>query len=158
MVVDIIKPPLHSAPNPHSVKISVYSLNIDSWKTINRDNVLKACYIETDHHAFVYGVAFWLRIQSKNHHLVVCFNTETDILREILLPDWDENHTPLLGIHPFGQSIAYFVEDARNFHFDMWVLKGDSINVFYWEMKISVTLAKMVNQYFESIVGWKSWA
>ncbi|KAK1371229.1 hypothetical protein POM88_037321 [Heracleum sosnowskyi] len=90
-VVHIVKPPLLSAPHPHSVMVGVYSLNSNSWRITSQDNV------------FVTGVASSL-------------------------------------IHPFGQFIAYCVQNEELYHLDMWVLRGNTINEFSWEKKMSVSL------------------
>ncbi|KAK1371216.1 F-box domain-containing protein [Heracleum sosnowskyi] len=136
VVVYLIKPHPKCCPLNHRlVKIAIYSLNNNSWKTISQDYVFQGI-ITMDRSVFVNGVAYWLGCKWKNCQILVCFDTKTHTLREILLPDWVE--TPWLGIHPFGQSIAYFFEDERAGRFDMWVLKGDSIDEFFWEKKMSI--------------------
>ncbi|KAK1371392.1 hypothetical protein POM88_037484 [Heracleum sosnowskyi] len=91
---------------------------------------------------FVNGATFWLGFSSDYIHITMCFDTKTEIWREIVLPDWlnwSVNHV----IHPFGQSFGYFVDDHEN-HFDMGVLKGDSMNEYSWEKKMSVSTRKRV--------------
>lgn len=39
-----------------------------------------------------------------------------------------------------SQFVAYFVEYERLRRFDMWVLEGDTINEFFWEKKMSISL------------------
>ncbi|KAK1370363.1 hypothetical protein POM88_036455 [Heracleum sosnowskyi] len=121
VVVHIVKPHLESGPDPHSVMIGVYSLNTNSWKVTSQNNVF-VCGIRMFHHVLVDGVAYWLGIKPGGiRQIIMCFDTKTDILQEILLPDWvdcqDYLSSPFL--HPFGQSIAYFVENIELSHFDM---------------------------------------
>lgn len=62
------------------------------------------------------------------------------------MPDWVEY--TWIGIQPFGQSIAYFIEDVRAGRFDMWVLKGYSIDEFFWEKQMRIN----VNEFFRGDV------
>lgn len=73
----------------------------------------------------------------------MCFDTKTDILREIRFPDWVVPR--LIFCEKSGQSIACFDErDERN-ELHMWVLKDDDpINEFYWENKMSGTLSENI--------------
>ncbi|KAL1824557.1 hypothetical protein ACET3Z_011335 [Daucus carota] len=78
------------------------------------------------------------RVNLDKQRTLLCFDTKTDILCAISLPDWVA-YLPLVPvIHQFGQSMAYFVWDEVNY-FDMWVLKHDHINEFTWEKKMCVT-------------------
>lgn len=144
VVVHIVKPPLLSAPDPNSVMIGVYSLNSNSWEVTSQDNVFLSG-VSNNHHLFVDGVAYWLGTEPQmGHQVIMCFDTKSSILREISLPDWVESQDyPASSlIHPFGQSIAYFVQNRELNHFDMWVLTGNPINEFSWEKKMSVGLSE----------------
>ncbi|KAL8110452.1 uncharacterized protein LOC141672906 isoform X2 [Apium graveolens] len=139
-VVHIYKP--HLPDNHHSVIIGVYSLNTNSWKKKNQDK----CHMHLSNMhdtVFVNGAAFWLGLRGYTH-IAMCFDTKTEILREIMLPEWISRE---IGdnrvIHPFGQSLAYFVDNYENC-FDMGVLKGDPINEYSWEKKMSVCTKKSV--------------
>ncbi|KAK1371232.1 hypothetical protein POM88_037324 [Heracleum sosnowskyi] len=72
----------------------------------------------------------------------MCFDAKSSILREISLPDWVESckYPASSLIHPFGQSIAYCVQNEELYHLDMWVVRGNTINEFSWEKKMSVSL------------------
>ncbi|KAK1351342.1 hypothetical protein POM88_022980 [Heracleum sosnowskyi] len=89
------------------------------------------------HSVLVNGVAFWLGSKPMDCRILVCFDTKTNTLREILLPDW----------------VAYFVENYRAGRVDMWVLKGDSINEFFWEKKMNVGLTEDMKQMILLIRG-----
>lgn len=144
VVVHIVKPPLESAPDPHSVMIGVYSLKSNSWKIKSQDNVF-VCGIRMVHHVLVDGVAYWLGIKPDGiRQIIMCFDTKTDVLQEITLPDWVDCQDYLWSpfLHPFGESIAYFVENVELNHFDMWVLKRDPKNDCSWEQKLSVSLSR----------------
>ncbi|KAK1397156.1 hypothetical protein POM88_007019 [Heracleum sosnowskyi] len=131
--------------NPNTVAIGVYSQNTSSWKTIFQDDVpLYALCSEKS--VFVNGTAFWVA-QDFDEQFVMYFDTKKEILREILVPDYfgildRQFDNPV--IHPFGQSIAYFVEDDESHHLDIWLLKEDVINEFSWEKKLSVSLSENI--------------
>ncbi|XP_074333424.1 F-box/kelch-repeat protein At3g23880-like isoform X2 [Apium graveolens] len=145
VVIHIIKPCL--PPHPHSVIIGVYSLKTNSWKKSSQDNVFISTIIsDPDNVVFINGVAFWVGVNSDKQRTLLCFDTKTDILCEISLPDWVA-YLPLVPvIHQFGQSMAYFVWDEEVNHFDMWVLKYDHIDEFTWEKKMCVTPSKHVEE------------
>ncbi|XP_074328137.1 F-box protein At5g49610-like [Apium graveolens] len=141
VVVHIVKPCGSEAEN-HSVFISVYSLNTNSWKKIRQDNV-DINVIKGNEAVFVNGAAFWVGVRYLEHRdpIVMCFDTKTDILRLIRFPDW------VFGpvMRPFGQSIACFCESDERNDFIMWVLKDDDpMNGFYWENTMSGTLSENV--------------
>ncbi|WOG93346.1 hypothetical protein DCAR_0312629 [Daucus carota subsp. sativus] len=134
----IIKPGL--PPHPHSVIIGVYSLKTNSWKKSSQESVfISTIIIDPENVVFINGFAFWVGVDLDKQRTLLCFDTKTDILCEISLPDWIA-YLPLVPvIHQFGQSMAYFVWDEEVNHFDMWVLKYDHINEFTWEKKMCVT-------------------
>ncbi|KAK1371632.1 F-box domain-containing protein [Heracleum sosnowskyi] len=144
VVVHIIKPCLH--PNSHSLIIGVYSLNTNSWKKLRRDNVFICRLFSNDNDVvFINGAAYWVGVNSDKHKILMCFDTKTDILSEISLPDWvPPKNVPV--IYPFGQFMAYFVWEHRVNHFDMWVLKDDLINGFVWEKKMCVSTCEDVEE------------
>ncbi|KAK1371924.1 F-box domain-containing protein [Heracleum sosnowskyi] len=123
-----------------SVMIGVYSLNTNTWKKKIQDNV--SIYgIDGYDVAFVNGVAYWVGFNSNEHKIIMCFDTKTDILRQIPLPEWGYEGCSNPTIHPFNQSIAYIVhEEYRKVH--MYVLKDDPLNGISWEKKTSVSLGK----------------
>lgn len=86
--------------------------------------------------------AYWLGIDGRTHGVVVCFDTKTDVLQAISLPDSVGSHPSIL--HPFGQSIAYFVEDHKLNAYELWELKDNRINKSSWEKKIRVSLRENV--------------
>ena len=135
VVVNIVKPRRTSRPQADCVLIAVYSLNTNSWKEIRRDN----CFISSiysDGAVFVDGSAYWVGASMFHHKaIVMCFDTKTYELRVIKVPHWFEC---IHRIHPFGQSIACFVEHNQRLH--MWVLKKNDNHVdgFYWEIKIEM--------------------
>ncbi|KAK1371634.1 F-box domain-containing protein [Heracleum sosnowskyi] len=144
VVVHIIKPCLH--PNSHSLIIGVYSLNTNSWKKLRRDKVfISRLFSNDDDVVFINGAAYWVGVNLDKHKILMCFDTKTDILSEISLPDWvPPKLMPV--IYPFGQSIAYFVWEHRVNHFDMWVLKDDLINGFVWEKKMCISTGEDVRE------------
>ncbi|KAL8110835.1 hypothetical protein AgCh_026541 [Apium graveolens] len=93
-----------------------------------------------------------------SYQLVMYFDTKTNILGKIKVPNWIALHERQLCnplILPFGQSIAYFVEvedfdaeegdeDYKSPHLDIWVLKDDMIDEFSWEKKMSVSISEDV--------------
>ncbi|KAK1371631.1 hypothetical protein POM88_037723 [Heracleum sosnowskyi] len=94
---------------------------------------------------FINGAAYWVGFDWEENKILVCFDTKTDILSEIPLPDWVEHdHIPV--IYPFDQSIAYFVWERRVNHLDMWVLKDDLIDGFIWEKKMCVCTSEDVGE------------
>ena len=169
VVVHVVKPYVYN-PNahyPHSVKIGVYSLNTNSWKEIRQDNVF--VYDMSDESEFVNGTAFWVGYDSDlTEQIVMYFDTKTNVLGQISVPNWVVRHTRQLEspvIRPFGQSIAYLVEgdaddweyyddeddDFGTSHLDIWVLNDkrrvlndESINEDFWENKMSVKLGENV--------------
>ncbi|KAK1371806.1 F-box domain-containing protein [Heracleum sosnowskyi] len=147
VVVHIVKPwsTYRSEADSHSVMIGVYSLNTNSWKKICQDNVF-IHRISSNDAVFVNGAAFWTGTRSLERYepIVMCFDTKTDILREIRFPDWVEFwHS--FPVRPFGQSIAFFSEGGDRNYLNMWVLKDDDpINEFYWENKMRGTLSENV--------------
>ncbi|KAL8110669.1 hypothetical protein AgCh_026421 [Apium graveolens] len=144
VVVHIIKPYLH--PNSHSLIIGVYSLNTNSWKKLRRDNVfISRTFCNDDDVVFVNGAAYWVGVNSDKHRIIMCFDTKTDILSEISLPDWLPPKT-IPVIYPFGQYIAYFVWEHRVHHFDMWVLKDHPIHEFIWEKQMCVSTSEDVQE------------
>ncbi|KAL1831130.1 hypothetical protein ACET3Z_000781 [Daucus carota] len=116
VVVNIVKPRRTSRPQADCVLIAVYSLNTNSWKEIRRDN----CFISSiysDGAVFVGGSAYWVGASMFHHKaIVMCFDTKTYELRVIKVPHWFEC---IHRIHPFGQSIACFVEHNQRLH--MWI-------------------------------------
>ncbi|KAK1371541.1 hypothetical protein POM88_037633 [Heracleum sosnowskyi] len=146
---------------PHSVKISVYSLNTNSWKEMSQDKVF-VDFIVDNESVFVNGTAFWVGYNADvDYQLIMYFNTKTNILGQVAVPNWVTRHYRQLEgpvILPFGQSIAYFVEgdvddwddaddwdeDFRTSHLDMWVLKDEMIDEESWENKMSVKLGENV--------------
>ncbi|KAK1400523.1 F-box domain-containing protein [Heracleum sosnowskyi] len=145
VVIHIIKPclPVH----PHSVVIGVYSLNTDSWKKSSQDNVfISGISGNHDDVVFVNGAAFWVGANSNKKKTLMCFDTKTDILSEISLPDSVAYEPFVPVIHPFGQSIAYFIWKEGVIHFDMWVLKYAHMNEFTWEKKMCVTPSEDVEE------------
>ncbi|KAK1371796.1 hypothetical protein POM88_037888 [Heracleum sosnowskyi] len=171
VVVHMVKPSLTSAPDEpeypydesyelysHLVMISVYSRNSNSWKEMCQEKVFvdRMC---TDKSVFVNGTAFWVGYNSNElYQVVMCFDTETNVLRTIRVPNWIEIHGRQIlnpRILPFGQSIAYFVEvdqedvdedDDENDapHLDIWVLKDNMMGEFSWVKKMSVGLSENV--------------
>lgn len=142
VVVHIIKTCLH--PTPHSLIIGVYSLNSNSWKKFRRDNVfITRLFSDDNDFVFINGAAYWVGVNFDKNKILMCFDTKTDILSEISLPDWVE-HDQIPVIYQFGQSIAYFVWEYRVHHFDMWVLKDHPINEFIWEKKMCVSVSEDV--------------
>ncbi|KAK1371802.1 hypothetical protein POM88_037894 [Heracleum sosnowskyi] len=128
----------------NTVMIGVYSLNTGSWKISSQDDV-KITWVWTEQSVYVNGTAFWIGEDYAADQLVIQFDTKTEILREISVPEKfvvQERQHPI--IHPFGKSIAYFVEDAEFRHLDMWILKEDMIDEFSWENIISVNLSENV--------------
>ncbi|KAK1371664.1 F-box domain-containing protein [Heracleum sosnowskyi] len=146
VVVHIIKPYLR--PNRHSIIIGVYSLNTNSWKECtDQDNVfISKINSSEDEVVFVNAAAIWVGVNSEKHKILLRFDTKTNILTEISLPDWIANRSlvPIPVIHLFGQSIAYFVWEDYESHFDMWVLKDDPTNEFTWEKKMCVCLSEFI--------------
>ncbi|KAK1371767.1 F-box domain-containing protein [Heracleum sosnowskyi] len=141
VVVHIVKPRLHlgrGEPDPHSVIIGVYSLNTNSWRKICQDKVFVR-HINHFDVVFINGAAFWAGVSLKRRKIILCYDTKTDVLREISLPKWVSHIPDNPFIHLFGQSIAYFVWDYGYDYFDMWVLKYHSINEFSWEKKMSIS-------------------
>lgn len=147
VVVHVVKPCLHLARgerDPHSVLIGVYSLKANSWKKLSQDNVF-ARAIRHEDAVFINGAAFWIGISLDYRKVILCYDTKTDMLREISLPKCVK-HRPLFPvIHPFGQSsLAYFLWDRKDFrarrndYFEMWVLKYDSVDEISWEKKMSI--------------------
>ncbi|XP_074337794.1 F-box protein At5g07610-like [Apium graveolens] len=171
VVVHIVKPKSTAAPyfdpySPddsyeqalHTVEIGVYSLNSNSWKKICQDKVF-VDFMSTNRSVFVNGTAFWVGFNTDvSYQLVMYFDTKTNILGKIKVPNWIALHERQLCnplILPFGQSIAYFVEvedfdaeeddeDYKSPHLDIWVLKDDMIDEFSWEKKMSVSISEDV--------------
>ncbi|KAK1371535.1 hypothetical protein POM88_037627 [Heracleum sosnowskyi] len=94
----------------HSVKIGVYSLKTNSWKEISQDKVF-VDYMHTNRPVFVNGTAFWVGYNSDaEYQLVMYFDTKTNILGQVAVPNWmmphlRQSHTPNILLS--GQSIAY---------------------------------------------------
>ncbi|XP_017256706.1 F-box/kelch-repeat protein At3g23880-like [Daucus carota subsp. sativus] len=131
--------------DPHSAVIGVYSLKTRSWKAIYQDDFLifGMC---TDQSVFVNGTAFWVATDFDQQYIMY-FNTRTEVLRRILVPDWfglQDRQLDYPVFHQFGQSIAYFVLNDESRHLDIWVLKEDEIDVFSWEKLMSVDLSENV--------------
>ncbi|KAK1371774.1 F-box domain-containing protein [Heracleum sosnowskyi] len=147
VVIHLVKPYLSCEPedDPHTVMIGFYSLNSNSWKTSSEDGFLSESLSSNDA-VFVDGAAFWIGDYSDEHEyqqVIICFDTNTDIMFEILLPDIaPQLQNPV--IHPFGGLIAYFVEDDEDHHLDVWVLKNDAVNEFHWVNKMSIDLSEDV--------------
>ncbi|KAK1371805.1 F-box domain-containing protein [Heracleum sosnowskyi] len=136
--------------NPNTVSIGVFSLNTSSWNFYFQDDVY-ICAILTDRSVFVNGIAFWVAENFSGYRVVMYFDTKTEIMRDILVPDWlrieerqfnDPFIYPLF--YPYNQSIAYFGKNDESRHLDMWVLKQDMIDEFSWEKKMSVSLSENV--------------
>ncbi|KAK1371639.1 F-box domain-containing protein [Heracleum sosnowskyi] len=145
VVIHIIKPCL--PPHPQSVIIGVYSLKTNSWKKSSQDNVfISGISSDQDDVVFINGAAFWVGVNSDKQIILMCFDTKTDTLCEISLPDSVAYWSQVPVIHQFGQSIAYFVWEEGVNHFDMWVLKYDHINEFTWEKKMCVSPSKDVEE------------
>ncbi|KAK1371771.1 F-box domain-containing protein [Heracleum sosnowskyi] len=141
IVVHIVKPCLHlghGKPDPHSVVIGVYSLNTNSWRKICQDKVFVRRVDRFDI-VFINGAAFWTGVSLNKHKIILCYDTKTDILREISLPKWVSHSAGIPILHVFGQSIAYFVWEYGYDYFDMWILKYVSVNEFSWEKKMSIS-------------------
>ncbi|KAK1371636.1 F-box domain-containing protein [Heracleum sosnowskyi] len=145
VVIHIIKPCL--PPHPQSVIIGVYSLKTNSWKKSSQDNVLiSGISSNHDNVVFINGAAFWVGVNSDEQRILMCFDTKTDILCEISLPDSVASLSLVPVIHQFGQSIAYLIWEVGVNHFDMWVLKYDHLNEFTWEKKMCVSPSKDVQE------------
>ncbi|XP_074334435.1 uncharacterized protein LOC141671902 [Apium graveolens] len=171
VVVHIVKPSSTSAPflreerddtyeqYPHSVVIGVYSHNTSSWKKIHQDKVF-VDFLNNHRSVFVNGTAFWVGCyySSSLRQSVMYFDTKTNILGQVTVPDWIALHQrqeEIPVILPFGQSIAYAVEvdqedadegddEYGSPHLDIWVLKDDMVDEFSWEKKMSVGLSENV--------------
>ncbi|XP_074337733.1 F-box protein At4g22390-like [Apium graveolens] len=170
VVVHIVKPGSTSAPfsrdeddhtyeqYPHSVVIGVYSLNTNSWKKICQDKFFVE-FVITGRSLFVNGTAYWVGFYSRMlSQSIVYFDTKTNILGQVKVPDWIALHTRLDDIPvilPFGQSIAYFVEVGQgdadeggdeygSRHLEMWVFKDYMVDEFSWEKKLSVCLSENI--------------
>lgn len=68
----------------------------------------------------------------------MCFGTkaDSDRQREIWLPqlpDVDEHVYHV--IHPYGHSIACFVDDNAIYVFDMWVFVECPVNEYSWDKR-----------------------
>ncbi|XP_074337481.1 F-box/kelch-repeat protein At3g06240-like [Apium graveolens] len=131
----------------NTVVIGVYSLNAGSWKTIAEDDV-EIPALSTDRSVFVNGIAFWIGdIYEELRQVVMYFDTKTKILRELPVPHCfglGERQLLRPTFHPFGQSIAYYVENNESHQLDMWILNGDLIDKFSWEKKMSVSLSENI--------------
>ncbi|KAK1371800.1 F-box domain-containing protein [Heracleum sosnowskyi] len=142
-------------PDPNelepAVMIGVYSLNTNSWKEFYLDAIINGCIsrqISSDKPVFVGSTAYWIANEfSGFYQAVMYWDTKTNTLGEINVPILNMNPDRLFDdplIHQFGQSIAYFIEDDDSHHLDIWVLKDDPIQKFYWEKKVSVILCENV--------------
>ncbi|KAL1833350.1 hypothetical protein ACET3Z_003001 [Daucus carota] len=141
VVVHVVSPCLHLShgeSDPHSVIIGVFNLNTDSWKMLSQDNVFVRMISDSDT-VFFNAAAFWVGISLDKRRILMCFDTKTDILREISLPNYVPYTPGNPIIHLFDQYIAYFVWDSGYDYFDMWVLRYNSINDFFWEKKMSIS-------------------
>ncbi|KAK1371913.1 F-box domain-containing protein [Heracleum sosnowskyi] len=156
VVVHILKPDWFDElePHPHSVFIGVYSLNTNSWKKITINNFL-VHRIERASDVFINDTAFWVGRNFDKDTIVMYFDTKTDTLGEILLPEWASSSVyPDIRIVPYGQSIACFAKRRNSQNSDdwnMWVLEGNSINEFSWKTRTSCTSEEVRG----SIVGIK---
>ncbi|KAL8110820.1 hypothetical protein AgCh_026527 [Apium graveolens] len=161
VVVHVVKP-LHLARgkrDPHSVFISVYSLKSNSWKASSQDKVF-ICAISYRDAVFVNGAAFWIAKGSDYRRKILCYDTKSDMLRVISLPEDDTDSWPCIPVlHSLGQSsLAYFLWsktcNSRIYdNFSMWVLKYDSLNEFSWEKKMSIDTRKGITPIRAEVLG-----
>ncbi|KAL8110819.1 hypothetical protein AgCh_026526 [Apium graveolens] len=161
VVVHVVKP-LHLARgkrDPHSVFISVYSLKSNSWKALSQDKVF-VCDISYADAVFVNGAAFWIAKGSDYRRKILCYDTKSDMLRVISLPEYNIDSRPCIPVlHSLGQSsLAYFLWsktcNSRIYdYFIMWVLKYDSLNEFSWEKKMSIDTRKGITPIRAEVLG-----
>lgn len=120
-----------------SFVVCVYSLNTNSWKTKTiRDDFLVE--ILQPRSNTVNGVSFWL-VNKENVKTLLSYDTNNDVLRNTALPDHQMG--AVFSMHQYGQSLAYFAGVDSNV-INMWILKEDSKNKYFWEKKFSVNLDK----------------
>ncbi|XP_074360292.1 F-box/kelch-repeat protein At3g23880-like [Apium graveolens] len=161
VVVHVVKP-LHLARgkrDPHSVFISVYSLKSNSWKALSQDKVF-VCDIGYNDAVFVNGAAFWIAKGSDYRRKILCYDTKSDMLRVISLPEYNIDSRPCIPVlHSLGQSsLAYFLWsktcNSRIYdYFSMWVLKYDSLNEFSWEKKMSIDTCEGITSIRAEVLG-----
>lgn len=127
--------------NDKFVFICVYSLNSNSWKTrIIQDELIALPQDELES-VSVNGISCWRAIYVNDRHnpIILYYDTLNDILGKIPFPQVGADYS----LQQFGQSIALYVHDHDGSKaFNMWILKQDSSNGFFWEKKISVSLGK----------------
>lgn len=131
------------------IEAEVYSLNTNSWKTISEDNLIGTSIVlsSKDDWVFLNGKAYFrgLNLNLNEDELcksiIVCYDTDEDIMREIPSPETKKNNFLSRPIRVLNGSLVYFTGKRDENSFDMWVLKqGGNTNKFCWEKKINVDL------------------
>lgn len=118
--------------------ISVYSLSSNSWTT---KTVLDDIFIrirDPYESVFVNGIAYWRTWSKNNGRTLLCFDVVNGVLRNIPLPKVVDCCDP--SLKQFGQSVAYFTDHLKFTDINIWILRGDPMNEFFWEKKFSVSL------------------
>ncbi|KAK1376823.1 hypothetical protein POM88_033016 [Heracleum sosnowskyi] len=133
--------------------VCIYSLSTDSWKTVGEDIIGQlSSYRKLYNSVIVNGVAYWVGIREPLLQVIVCFDTETEKIREIILPPQYGLDLSMGQISSFNLvqhfdevllSVVNMNTFARSLILDIFSLgKGDGEDVVYTQ-KVSIDLAKV---------------
>lgn len=112
--------------------VDVYSLRSNSWKRVGGD--LSCCKLSRP--VFINGAAYWVAKKSHGKKIIVCFDTENEIFREILLPQYDCLYKLNYFVQEFCESLCVFVNHRPLGVVDVWVMEEADV----WKKKTSINL------------------
>ncbi|KAK1357921.1 hypothetical protein POM88_051177 [Heracleum sosnowskyi] len=131
-----------------TIEVEVYSLNTNSWKTINGDNLIHTITVSQHDWVFLNSTAYFrgsnceAEPTSEYYSTIVSYDTDKDIMKEIPTPETRDNFFfSYRSILVLNDSLVYFTGKPHEHSFNMWVLKqGGDTDKFCWEKKINVNV------------------
>lgn len=112
--------------------VDVYSLRSNSWNRIGEE---LSCY-KLSRPAFVKGVAYWVAKKCNGSKIIVCFDTENEIYREILLPEYNSSYKLRYFVQKYGESLCVLVFRPSLEVVDMWVMEEAKV----WRKKTRINM------------------
>ncbi|WOG92763.1 hypothetical protein DCAR_0312039 [Daucus carota subsp. sativus] len=113
--------------------VDVYSLRSNSWKEIGQE--VSCCKLGRP--VFVKGVVYWIAKKCDGKRLILCFDTEEEVFREILLPGYDCAYKLDHFVQKFGELLCVLVFHPPSEAVDMWVMEEAEV----WRKITSIGLA-----------------
>lgn len=119
--------------------VFVYSLSTDSWKIVDKDLFTKSKHFK--HPVIVNGAAYWIG-EVDQLRVIVCFDIENEIIREIMLPPehYSNNSFQVTLVQNFSDLFLFDYIDEKTRIIDIWILGKEAGMEDVWTKKFTLDL------------------